>query len=62
MGLRNAPETFMRTVAYLFVDMLYKRLVVFLGDVLIYSATMEEQFKLLEKVFTRLHKHCSTAS
>ena len=37
--------------------MLDKEVVVFLDDVLMYSTIVEEQFKLLEKVFTRLHKH-----
>ena len=35
----------------LFIDMLDKGVMVFLDDILIYSTTLEEHFKLLEKVF-----------
>ena len=42
---------------YLFVDMLDEGIVVFPDNILIYSITSEEHFKLLEKVFTCLHKH-----
>ena len=57
MGLMNAPATFMRTMNNLFVDMLDKRVIAFLDDVLIYSTTVEEHFELLEKVFACLHKY-----
>ena len=39
------------------MNMWDKRVVVFLNDVLIYSTTVEEHFKLLEKVFTHLQKY-----
>ena len=48
---------FIQTMNNLFMDMLEKAVVVFLDDVLIYSTTVEEHFKLLEKVFICLHKH-----
>ena len=51
MGLTNAPATFIRTMNNLFMDMLDKRVVVLLDNILIYSATVEEHFELLEKVF-----------
>ena len=53
----KAPATFMQTINNLFIDMLNKRVVVFLDDILIYSTMVKEHFKLLEKVFTHLCKH-----
>ena len=57
MVLTNAPAIFMQTMKNLFVDMLDKRVVVFLDEVLIYSIIAEEDLELLEKVFTCLHKY-----
>ena len=57
MGLTNAPEIFMGKVNNPLVDILDKRVVVFLDDVLIYGTTLEVYCKLPEKVFTNLHKH-----
>ena len=56
-GLTNAPVTFMWTMNNLFMDMLDKGVIVFLDDFLIYSTTVEEHFKLLEKVFACLRKY-----
>ena len=39
------------------VEMLDKGVVAFLDGILIYSNTMEDDFKLLKKVFTCLPKH-----
>ena len=41
----------------LLVNILFKIVVVFLDNLLIYSTIAEEYFKLLEKVFTHLYKH-----
>ena len=54
MGLTNTPESFMQAMNNLFVDMLDKRVVVFLDVLLIYSTMVEEHFELLEKVFLDL--------
>ena len=62
MGLMNAPAMFMRMMNNLFEDMLDQGVVVFLDDVLIYTTTSEEHFKLLEKVFTRLKRYEFTAN
>ena len=56
-GLANVPATFMQTMNNLFIDLLDNGVVVFLDDVLIYSAIVREHFKLLEKVFAGLHKY-----
>ena len=55
-GLTNAPATFMRAMNNLFSDLLDHGVVVFLDDVLIYSATLEEHLRLLNKVMERLRK------
>ena len=57
MGLMNALAVFMQTMNNLFVGMLDKGVVVFLDDILIYSTTVKEHFKLFQKLFTYLHKH-----
>ena len=56
MGLTNAPATFMQTMNNLLFYMLDKGVMVFLDNVIIYSNTVEEHFKLL-KVLTCLHRH-----
>ena len=56
MGRTNVPEVFMQTRTNLLMDMLVKKVIVFLDDILIYSIIVEEHFKLLKKVFTYLHK------
>ena len=57
IGLTNVPATFMQTINGLFVEMLDKRVLVFVDNILIYSKMVEEHFKLLEKVFSRLCKY-----
>ena len=53
----NVLAVFMHMMNNLFMDMLDMGVVVFLDDTLIYSTIVEERFELLQKVFTRLHKH-----
>ena len=57
MSLKKALEMFMLTMNNMFVDILDKRVVVFLDDVIMYSTMVEEHFKPLEKLFTCLYKH-----
>ena len=57
MGLMNMPAIFMQMMNNLFTDMLDKGVIVFLDDMLIYSAMVEEYFELLEKVFACLRKY-----
>ena len=57
MGLINAPETFMQMMNNVFIDMLDKRVAIFLDYVLIYSIIAEEYSELLEKEFAFLCKH-----
>ena len=53
-GLSNAPATFMRTMNNLFSDLLDRRVVAFMDDVLIHSSTIEDHELLLKAVFSRL--------
>ena len=57
MGLMSAPAIFMHIVNNLFYDILDKGLEVFLDEILIYIAIVEEYLELLKKVFTCLRKH-----
>ena len=57
MGLTNAPAIFMQTMNNLFMDLLDNAVVVFLDDILMYSTMVEENFILLEKVFSCLRKY-----
>ena len=56
MGLRNAPDTFMRTINNLLSDILDRGVVVFMDNVLLYSSTIEEHELLLKAVFKRLQE------
>ena len=42
MGLANAAATLMRTVSNFFSDMLEREEVAFMGEVLLYSSSIEE--------------------
>jgi hypothetical protein len=54
-GLTNAPATFQSLMNILFAELLRKGVLIFMDDILIYSATVEEHEQLLCKVFEILH-------
>ena len=54
MGLTRVPAMFIQMMNNLFVDMVDKGAVEFLDNVLTYSTTVEEHFKLLGKAFAPL--------
>ena len=54
MGLCNAPLHFQRVMNHVFIDLLYRRVLVYLDDVLIYSRALKEHCKLLRAVFAKL--------
>lgn len=57
-GLTNAPATFQSVMNLIFAALLRKGVIVFMDDILIYSATLEEHVSLLQtKVFEILRKH-----
>lgn len=56
-GLTNAPATFQGIMNIIFQKLLRKGVLVFMDDILIYSATLEEHLKLLKEVFDILREH-----
>ena len=53
-GLCNAPATFMRLMDGVFGDMNFQSVLIYLDDILVFGATMEETLERLDKVLTRL--------
>lgn len=54
MGLKNAPATFTKLMNSLFQNESDNGILIYLDDILIYSRTIEEHYRLLRKVFTIL--------
>ena len=50
-GLSTAPATFQRMMNTIFFEMLDKGVLIYLDDILVYSKTIEEHKKLLDRVF-----------
>lgn len=53
-GLCNAPGTFQRLMERMFGDRRYQSVLLYLDDVIVFSATVEQHLKRLEEVFSRL--------
>ena len=53
-GLTNAPSAFQRFVNSIFVDLLDRGVVIYLDDIMIYSADVEEHEKMVREVLRRL--------
>lgn len=56
-GLTNAPATFQSVMNLIFAALLRKGVIVFMDDILIYSATLDQHVSLLQQVFEILRKH-----
>ncbi len=56
-GLMSAPSTFQRMMNRVFFDFLDEGVLCYLDDLLIYSKTVNEHKKLLDKVFALLDKN-----
>ena len=56
MGLCNAPATFQRTMNFVLRDVLGKKALVYLDDIIIYSKTWEDHLRDLREVFALLKK------
>jgi len=57
MGLKNASIAFQRFMTEIFSDLLYRGVLVFIYDILIYSKTWSEHLKLVDEVLRRLKEH-----
>ena len=55
-GLCNAPGTFQRLMERMFGDCRNQSVLLYLDDVIVYSATVEQHLERLGEVFTRLKK------
>ena len=55
-GLCNAPATFQRLMQEVLGDLFLRGVVVYLDDIIIHSKTIQEHFRLLNEVFSRLRK------
>jgi hypothetical protein len=53
-GLTNAPSTFQRAMNEIFREVLYKYVVVYLDDIIVYSKTFKENLEHLAKAFSIL--------
>ena len=56
LGLTNAPATFQRLINLTFQDLLYKCIMVYLDDILVFSKDVDEHLQHLRWVFERLHQ------
>lgn len=56
-GLCNAPATFQRFMNSIFRKVLYKSVLIYLDDVIIFSKTLEEHAKHIEEVLQILETH-----
>ena len=54
MGLANSVSSFVRLMEEVFRDMLYKDVVIYLDDILIFSRTLQEHLEKVERVLGRL--------
>ena len=54
-GLTNSPITFMRTMHKTLHGLLFKCCIVYVDDIIVYSANMAEHLVHLKQVFERLH-------
>jgi len=56
-GLTNAPSAFQHFMNNIFADLLNRRVIVYLNNILIYSETMKEHHKLMCDVLHHLWKN-----
>ena len=55
-GMCNGPATYQRLMTKVLKDLLYKSVVVYLDDVLLFTKTFEEHLELLDEVCSRIEK------
>jgi hypothetical protein len=57
IGLTNAPATSQRLMEHCMSDLNFKKCIVYIDDIVIYSKTFEEHMDRLESVFERLEQY-----
>ena len=55
LGLTNVPATFQYIMNQIFQDLLYKCVLVYLDDILVFSDSVEQHLADLQKVFEWFH-------
>ena len=55
-GLKNSPSTFQRVMDHILVGLQNERCLVYMDDIIIYSATIHEHISRLTGIFTRLRQ------
>ena len=55
-GLTNAPSTFQKLMNVIFSDILYESLLIYLDDLLVYSADIELYYNNVYKTLEQLHE------
>jgi len=56
-GLTNAPATFQRLMEHCMADINFKKCIVYIDDIIVYSRSFEEHLERLEAVFARLEQY-----
>ena len=56
-GLKNAPATFQRIIQHILSERLYKGVLNYLDDIMIYSETVKEHLETLEFVFNKMREN-----
>ena len=56
-GLSNGPSSYQRLMMEILGDLMWKSVLVYLDDVLIFSSCLEEHIKVLREVFARFRAH-----
>lgn len=56
-GLTNAPATFQRLMEHCMADINFKKCIVYIDDIIVYSRSFDEHLERLEAVFARLEQY-----
>ena len=56
-GLRNAPATFVKLMEQVLRGLLFKKFIIYLDDIIVYTDTPEKHLRRLRNVFERLKQY-----
>jgi hypothetical protein len=56
IGLTSSPGTFERLMVELFIGLVYKTLLIYLDDLMVFAETFEGEIENLREVFTRIRE------